>query len=149
GTAVAGDASIDAPSGILDLVAGHNRYVQILQDSSVIANFVVVDPDDITNATDRVTEDMCSLVGSTIVFSRQFTDEENGGTIIGDVQTPIPRIIASLSSGSLLCTNAKALSLVKPKQLLVLGVAKNSTLPDIVQGKLSPSYVQKYNDLLQ
>jgi hypothetical protein len=38
---------------------------------------------------------------------------------------------------------------VQPFLLLKLGVAKNVTLPDIVQGKLSPSYAQKFGDLLQ
>lgn len=140
GTASEGDASIDTPSGINNLLTGENRYVQILQDGSVVSNWAVVAPDQITNKADRVVEDMCTLVGTTIVFSRAFLDYEDGGTIIGDVTTPFPRL--SL-------TNVKVLSLVKPKQLLILGVAKNVTLPDIVQGGLSPSYVQKYNDLLQ
>ena len=60
--------------------------------------------------------------------------------MLADVETSLPRMST---------TNVKILSIVKPKQLLILGVAKNSTLPDIVQGGLSPSYVQKYNDLLQ
>lgn len=149
GTAVAGNSSIDAPTEILNLLSGENRYVQITQDGAVIANFAVVDPDEISNQSNLIVEDMCSIIGSTIVFSRVFTDAEDSGAITGDVTLPIPRIVASVSGSTLKVTNAKALSTVTPKQLLVLGVAKNSTLPDIVQGKLSPSYVQKYNDLLQ
>lgn len=150
GTATTGVATIDFDtSQFLNLIAGENRYVQITQDGTVIANFAVVAPDEISNQSNLITEDMCAQIGSQIIFSRLFTAEENGGTITGDVTTPIPRIVASVSGTTLTCTNAKALSLVKPKQLLVLGVAKNTSLPDLVQGKLSPSYVQKYNDLLQ
>lgn len=148
GTATAGDAAIDFDTtAYFNLIAEENRYVQITQDGTVIANFAVVDPGQIANS--GITEDMCAQIGSQIVFSRVFTAEEDGGTITGDVTTPIPRVAASVSGSSITCTNAKALALVKPKQLLILGVAKNSSLPDLVRGKLSPSYVQKYNDLLQ
>lgn len=149
GTAVAGNSSIDTPTEILNLLTGENRYVQITQDGTVIANFAVVNPEDISNQSNMIVEDMCSVIGSTIVFSRVFTDAEGGGAISGDVTLPIPRIVASVGGTALKVTNVKALTTIKPRQLLVLGVAKNSTLPDIVQGKLSPSYVQKYNDLLQ
>lgn len=148
GTASENTASVVAPTEILDLVAGENRYVQLSQDGAIIANFAVVSPDDISNQADRVTEDMCTFVGGNIVFSRLFTDVEDGAAITGDAQISLPRIAASISGTSLTCTNAKVLSQVKPKQLLVLGVAKNTSLPDIVIGKLSPSYAQKYNDLL-
>jgi len=139
GTATQGGASITTPSGIERLLTDEGRYVQISQDGLVVSNWAVVSPKHITNRTDRVTEDMCAVVGSNIVFSRAFRDTENDGDITGDVILKIPR---------LLTTNAKALTQVMPKQLLILGVAKNITLSDIVQGKLSPSFVQKYNDLL-
>ncbi len=140
GSAVEGEASITTPNGIDDLIVGENRYVQILQDTTVISNWVVVSPDQIASPSDRVTEDMCAMVGGTIVFSRAFLDTENDGTIIGDVMLPTPRLTL---------TNVKALDLIQPKQLLILGVAKNATLPDIVQGGLSPSFVQRYGDLLK
>jgi hypothetical protein len=41
------------------------------------------------------------------------------------------------------------LDTVTPIQLIVLGVLKNQILPDIVQGGLTPSFTQKYADLLQ
>lgn len=149
GTAVTGDASVPTPTTVQNLIAAPGRYVQILQDGTPIANFAVVNPDDISSLTDRITEDMCAIVGGNIVFSRAFKATENNGTIIGDIVTPIPRIVLNVSTGTLVVTNAKVLTTVKPKQLLVLGVAKNATLPDIVQGGLSPSYTQKFNDLLQ
>jgi len=147
GTATKGGASITQPPAIFNLIANPSRYVQVVHDGAVVSNWAVVAPDNITNKSDRVTEDMCSSVGGNIVFSRAFKDYEDGGTIIGDVTLPIPRVIYNPTTG--VATNAKVLTTVKPKQLLVLGVAKNSSLPDIVQGKLSPSFVQKFNDLLQ
>lgn len=142
GTAVSGDFSIDAPDDIDYLLTDQNRYVQILQDGTAVSNWAVVAPDQITNVDDRVTEDMCALVGDSIVFSRVFTDEENGGSIVGDVVIQFPRMSASP-------LNIKVLAIVKPVLLMKLGVAKNASLPDIVQGGLSPSYAQKYNNLLQ
>lgn len=147
GTATVGDASITAPTAIFNLIANPGRYVQIIHDGAVVSNWAVVAPDNITNKADRVTEDMCSLIGTTIVFSRVFKDYEDQGTIVGDVTLPIPRMVYDVSTGKV--SNVKVLTTVKPKQLLVLGVAKNSSLPDIVQGKLSPSFVQKFDDLLQ
>lgn len=133
-----GDASIALPSKVLRLLTDEYRTVQIKQGDSVVSNWSVVDPADIRNS--GITEDMCAVVGNSIVFSRAFNDMENGGSVYGDVTLSLPR----LSS-----TNVKILSLVQPQLLLKMGVAKNATLPDIVQGVLSPSYVQKYNDLLK
>lgn len=150
GIVTAGDNSIAIPSGVDHLITDELRYVQILQDASVIANFAVVHPKDITNRTDRVTEDMCAVVGTSIVFSRQFKDTEANGTIVGDVSNSIPRVAYTLDTDGFTVkpTNVKMLSVVRPKLLLQYGVAKNATLPDIVQGGLSPSYAQKYDTLL-
>lgn len=150
GTATEGGASIDVPSGMNFLIADENRYVQVLQDGSAVSNWAVVDPKQITNKTDRVTEDMCAQVGDSIVFSRVFKESEAGGTIVGDVTVPIPRVVVKMSADAsvLTVTNVKVLSLVVPTLLLTLGVAKNATLPDIVQGSLSPNYAQKYTTLL-
>lgn len=139
GTATLGGASTSVPSAIDHLITDENRYVQVKQGDSVVSNWLVVHPGDISSKTDRITEDMCAVVGTNLVFSRAFKDTESTGTIVGDVILKLPR----LSS-----VNVKALATVRPQQLLILGVAKNATLPDIVQGGLSPSYVQKFNDLL-
>lgn len=64
---------------------------------------------------------------------------------MADVIDYIPRLEAAVDGQY----NADMLDLVTPKQLIILGVAKNATLPDIVQGGISPSLTQKYNDLLQ
>lgn len=139
GTATLGAASISTPSGVDRLITDEQRYVQVKQDSSVISNWQVVHPKDITSRTDRVSADMCAMVGQNIVFSRPFNDNESTGAIVGDVILSLPRL--SL-------TNTKLLTTVKPALLLKLGVAKNAILPDIVQGKLSPNYAQKFQDLL-
>lgn len=139
GTAVEGAASVIMPTAIDRILTDEMRYVQVQQDGIVISNWAVVAPRDITNKADRIVEDMCSVVGTNLVFSRVFRDTEAAGTIVGDVVLKLPRLSA---------TNAKLVTQVRPRQLLILGIAKNITLPDIVQGKLSPSFVQKYNDLL-
>jgi hypothetical protein len=140
GTATLNSASISFPSTYLNLVAEEQRYVQILQDGTPVSNWLVVAPNDITSQKQRYTEDMVCLTGlNTLTFSRQFNAQEDQGTIVGDVTIPFPRM--SL-------TNAKIFNYIKPRELLVLGIAKNSSLPDIVQGSLSPSFVQKYDDLL-
>lgn len=140
GTAITGAASIVMPAAVDRLLTEEQRYVQIQQDGTTVSNWAVVHPKDISSRSDRVIEDMCAVVGTNIVFSRAFKDTEQNGSIVGDVVTSLPRLTA---------TNVKLLSIVKPKQLLILGVAKNATLPDIVQGGLSPSYTQKFTDLMQ
>jgi hypothetical protein len=150
GSAVKGAASIPFPTAFNFLLADENRYVQITQDGTAVSNWVVVSPQQISNRTNRITQDMCALVGKTVVFSRAFQDYESGGIITGDVSTAFPRIAFTLAAnGTFTVTNVKVLTLVQPKALLVLGVAKNASLPDIVQGGLSPSYAQKYGNLLQ
>lgn len=150
GTATENATSISLGSAIDRLITDEGRYVQILQDGTVVANFAVVHPKDITNRADRVTEDMCAVVGNSLVFSRPFTSSEASGSIVGDVVLKLSRLSFTLdNAGNVTANNVKVLTTVRPQELLILGVAKNATLPDIVQGKLSPSYVQKYNDLLQ
>lgn len=146
GSAAVGDTSITLPGDINNLLTGENRYVQILQGSTVISTWAVVQPGQISNRSGVVNDDMCARVGDTLLFSRAFNDEEDGGDIVGDVTLPIPRMVIDFTTPA--NSNADVLSVVQPRELLVLGVAKNQTLPDIVQGVLSPSYVQKFNDLL-
>lgn len=151
GTVAAGGASVAIPSSVDFVLTDENRYVQIVQGGAVVSNWAVVAPDQITNKSSRTTEDTCTQVGSTLTFSRAFRDYEDGGTVTADVSAPLPPITYSISTDGLTLTptNIKLLSIVKPKTLLTLGVAKNASLPDIVQGGLSPSYAQKYGNLLQ
>lgn len=140
GTASTDGTSVAMPSTVDHLITDEQRYVQILVDGEVVSSWAVVHPKDISNQPGKVNDDMCAVVGSSIVFSRAFKDTENNGDIVGDVVIKLTRLAAN---------NVKLLTTVRPKQLLILGVAKNATLPDIVQGKLSPSYAQKYDSLLQ
>lgn len=140
GTATAGLSSITFPATYLNLIAQENRYVQILQDGTSVSNWLVVSPNNIANMNQWYTGNkVCLTGGGVLTFSRAFTPQENNGTIVGDITTPIPRL-----SG----TNVKAFSIIKPRELFVLGVAKNESLPDIVKGSLSPSFAQKYTNLL-
>lgn len=147
GTATTGGQSISFNTTTFNnLIVDEGRYVQITQGGIVISNFAVVAPGDITNVASRVTEDMCARVGNNIIFSRKFTSQENNGTIIGDVTTPIPKLVFDQTNHA--NDVSTALTTIKPRELFVLGVAKNQSLPDIVQGKLSPSFTQKFNDML-
>lgn len=149
GTAEVGSNVVALPSSVDRLLTDENRYVQITVNDIVISQWQVVQPGDINNKRNGIAQpDRCAVVGTDLVFSRVFKDTENDGTVTGDVVNALPRLAYTLDGFTVKATNVQALSLVKPKQLLVLGVAKNATLPDIVQGGLSPSYVQKFNDLL-
>lgn len=136
---VSADGTIELDDDQLRLVVDDNRPLRLTTDGSVIANFAVVTADQITSKMNRTTNDRVTLVNRTLVFSRVFTAEEIGSTVVADVINSIPRLTS---------TDALTIDTVKPYQLLVLGVAKNATLPDIVQGGLSPSFVQRYDDLL-
>lgn len=144
-----GNASVALASTIGRVITDTERAIHIKQGDSVVSRWAVVHPKDISNRTDRIVDDMCAVVGTNLVFSRAFNETEAGGSVEGDVILKIPRLTYSEANDTLTPTNIKALTMVQPQQLLVLGVAKNATLPDIVQGKLSPSFVQKYTNLLQ
>lgn len=149
GTVTQGGASVPIPNTVDFVLTDENRYVQITQDGSVVSNWAVVAPNQITNRSNRITEDTCTQIGKTLTFSRAFHDYEDGGTVTADVSAPLPPMTYTIATdGTLNPTNIKLLTIVKPLTLLKLGVAKNASLPDIVQGGLSPSYAQKYGNLL-
>lgn len=124
------------------LVVSPYRPLTISQDGTVISTFMVVDPNSIGNPADPETHDRATVVGRNIILSRDLTEQEVGGAVQADVIKFLPEISAGPDY-----TDISLLTLV-PRQLCVLGVAKNSTLPNVIQGSLSPSYVQKYQDLL-
>lgn len=140
GTVSEGDSSLALSNKVDRLITDEERYLQIKQGDSIVSSWSVVNASELSNNPGYHTEDMCAVVGNYIVFSRPFNDTENGGTVVGDVILSLPRLST---------TNVKIFSMVSPMELLTLGVAKNSSLPDIVQGVLSPSFTQKYNDLLK
>ena len=150
GTASVGDDFISAPSTMDRLITDEKRYVRITVDGTLVSQWLVVQPRQLSNKNGVVQSDKCAVVGGNIQFSRPFTTAENGGAITGDIVSKLSRITFALGGDGFTVNpqNIKILTTVRPKALLQLGVAKNATLPDIVQGGLSPSYVQKYNDLL-
>lgn len=138
GTIAAVDQIFALPAGVLRLVIDEDRPLVLMYDNAIIARFDVVDANQITRRTDIV-GDRVSVVGTSLVFSRPFKTEEIGATVVADVLNSVPRLTA---------TDSGLIETVKPYQLLLLGCAKNATLPDIVQGGLSPSFSQRYVDLL-
>lgn len=137
GAAALGDSTVViSDTDVLNVLSDAKRPLKITKAGQVVSRWQVVAPSQLGDSY----SDMVAKVGNTLYFSRAFRDTESGGTITADVTKGIPRLSDSSDD---------AISQVIPRQLFVLGVAKNLSLPDIVQGGLSPSFVQKYNDLLQ
>lgn len=142
GTVASPTQTFDLPEGVLRLVYSDKRQLIITQDGSAVSYWDVVAPNQMSRQTGRTSKDSVTVVNGKIVFSRALRDTEIGGTVLADVLNSLPR----LAGGDDI--DVSVLDLVKPQQLLVLGVGKNATLPDNVQGPLSPSFTQKYADLL-
>ena len=144
GPVLEGDDSIALPPEVRTLVVSPYRDLVISHDGAVVARFQIVSPNQLTApASEGVVEDRVALIGRRVFFSRNITASESSGRVLADVIDYIPRL--SLDTGA---ETVEAIDLITPTQLIVLGVAKNATLPDIVQGGTSPSHTQKYNDLL-
>lgn len=139
GTIASATDTFNLPEDARKLAVDENRPLVIMQDGSIVSEWDVVDPKNITERSSSVNQKRVTFVNNKIVFSRALNDQEIGGTVVADVINSIPRLAED---------DVDILELVKPKQLLILGVAKNATLPDIVGGGLSPSFAQKYSDLL-
>src|SRR5690606_14326687 len=142
GTVVTGDTSVDVSSENIDtLIAVPARYALLMVDGKIASKWQIVDINQIKNSG-APQEDSVALVDDIVVLSREINERENGGILTADVTLNLPYVDES-------ATQFDILNMVKPKQLLVLGVAKNSSLPDLVRGGLSPSFLQRYQDLLQ
>lgn len=141
GVISAEDITFDLPTGGLRLVSDVDRPLFILQDGSVISTWDVVDPNQITKRGTYMAprEQRVTYVNQKVVFSRPLNSTEVGGTAHADIMNSFPRLKND---------DTTLFNLPLPRQLLVLGAAKNASLPDIVQGGLSPSYAQKYANLL-
>lgn len=140
GTIVSASQVLTLGLGVRKLVVDEDRPITLAFGGIVISHFDVVDADQITKREGMTSEDRVTKVRNNLIFSRLFKTSELGATVIGDTISSLPRLADDVTYA--------VLDQVKPYQLLVLGVAKNLTLPDIIQGGLSPSFVQKYNDLL-
>lgn len=135
--------TFDLPAGVLRLVYSDKRQLMIVQDGSVVSYWDVIAPNQVSRQAQRQSRDSVTVVNGKIIFSRALRETEIGGTAVADVINSLPRLAGVDDE-----VNVEVLDLVQPKQLLILGVGKNATLPDIVQGGLSPSFTQKYADLL-
>lgn len=140
GTISTASQTFPLPADIRKVIVDMNLPVTLNFAGIRIANFDVVDPDQITNQRGMTTDDRVTSIRNTLIFSRLFRPTEIGATVIAPTMSSLPRVADDSTFG--------VLTQVRPYQLLVLGVAKNMTLPDIIQGGLSPSFVQKYADLL-
>ena len=128
------------PTTVRTIAYSPYRDLTINQDGTPVSTFRMVDPTLILDPTDRDLIDRATIVGRNLILSRNPKEIEVGGEIKADVLTYMPKLSMD---------NIDVLNLVYPTSLIILGVAKNATLPDIVQGGISPSLAQKYNDLLQ
>lgn len=137
------DKSVQAyelPEEVRTVVVSPYRDVTISFDGAVVSTFTMVSPSNIADPTNPETQDRATVINRQLILSRPLTDSELGGELRCDTINFMPQLTT---------TDTELLSLVQPKQLIVLGVAKNSTLPDIVQGTISASIAQKYGDLLK
>lgn len=127
------------PTRIRRLVVDEDRPLVLMYDGSIISKFDVVEPNQITRRRlNPSIEDRVATVKRTLVFSRQFKDYEIGASVMCDtIEELTPLSVDDVS----------VLDQV-PYQLLVLGTAKNSVRPDIVQGGLAPSFIEQYADEL-
>lgn len=132
--------SYDLPAEVRTVVFSPYRDVTISFDGAVVSTFTLVSPSLIADPSNPETQDRATVINRKLVLSRPLTATEVGGELRCDTIDFMPQLTDA---------DTTLLSLVQPKQLIVLGVAKNSTLPDIVQGGISPSIAQKYGDLLK
>lgn len=146
GTVSAPTSSLSLPPGVRKLAVAEHRPLRIYQDGTPVSVWDVVRPNMISATRDTYPlRERVTYVSKNVVFSRPLNEGELGGTVMADVINKIPRIVYTDGGAD---NDTSVLDLVEPKQLLVLGVAKNATLPDFVRGGISPSLVQQYADLL-
>lgn len=146
GTVAAITDTFDLPATALRPIASPHRPLHIDQDGTPVSIWDIVDPNFITSRNDYHTRDQrATYVNQEIVFSRRLNLNEVGGTVNLDLVNSFTRLAYDTVGGH----NVDLFDLPIPRQLLVLGTAKNASLPDIVQGGLSPSYAQKYAALLE
>lgn len=136
------DQVFPLPSTVRRLVIDEDRPLVLMHDGSIIATFEVVEPNQITRRRlNPSTDDRVAVVKRSLVFSRQFKDTELTAEVMADTIDKLTPI----TTGS--PPNVDVLDII-PYQLLVLGTAKNSIRPDIVQGGLAPSFIEQYADEL-
>lgn len=138
GTAQLGARKISLGDNVARLIVDEDRPLKIMQGDARVSRYDVVKPGDLTKDGDALWN-RCANTRSGVVFSKAFDETEQGGSIVADVLYKIPRLSRN---------NVEALTLVKPYKLVVIGVAKEATLPDMIQADITPSLDQRYVDLL-
>lgn len=144
-TSNTGVNAIPIPTGYRRLVYRANRPLTIMQDVSRISTWKVVDPNQQTRREDTWTGPRVTSLNGKLVFSRAFNTTEVGGHIFADLIKPITRMFYN-PGGAIDVTMLKT---IPHQQLMVLGVAKNATLPGIVEGGLTPALTSKYASLME
>lgn len=122
------------------LVATPYRRVFLRFDDTIIGEFEFVEPNLINETfSEEQGRGRVSIVNNKLVFSRPFTEYEKNAKITADIMLHLVPVSRSDTS---------SLDLIQPRRLLIYGIAKDKSLPDIVSGVISPSLVQRYQDLL-
>lgn len=125
------------PTDFRKLVVNLDRPLYLQQDGTTVATFLVVDPNNVNNPADTEKEDRVTFINGNLVFSRVFKDEELGSTIFGDYMQYAPQITSGTGGDAVI-------DVIQPYKLLTLGIAKDVSLPDLVQGGISPNIEQRY-----
>lgn len=142
GTVNAVDYTFTLDPDVLRLVSNWQRDIVMTRPDGQEVTWSLVSPNLIMNPEvgGAVQPNRAAVIGRKLRFSRPFTVDEIGSTLTGDAIGKLPRL-------SLL--NVDILDLVQPYQLLVLGMAKNNVLPDVVNNTLAPNYDVKYQRMLR
>ena len=133
--------TLTLPTDFRKLVVNLDRPFYLQQDGTTIATFIVVDPNNVNNPADIEKEDRVTFINGNFVFSRPFRDEELGATVYGDYMQNAPQITDETGGDAVI-------NIIKPYKLLTLGIAKDVSLPDLVQGGISPNIEQRYLKVL-
>lgn len=148
GTVSGATQTFPLPAGTRKLAVNEHRPLHITQDGTPVSTWDIVRPAMISAQRDWYPlRDRVTFVGKNVVFSRDLNDNELGGEVVSDVVGRIPRLVYVAGQPEV-DNDLQVLELIEPRQLLIFGVAKNATLPNFVRGKISPSLVQKYADVL-
>lgn len=138
-TAAEDDTSFTLAADIRTIVRNPDRPLYFVKDGAVVSTWDVVSPNMLKNAKTTENPNRVTLIGKTLKLSRPVNEREDGASVYCDIVEYLPHLSED---------DVSVLDLVDPVELIVLGVAKNQVLPDIVQGGLTPSYTVKYADLL-
>lgn len=140
GTVTSANQTFSLPTGVQRLAADSQRDVKLTQSNGQVVTWRVVNANQLANPNKSSNPNRVAVVSGKITFSRSFATSEIGGVITADTIKAMPTLTHD---------DISVLSLIDPQQLMVLGAAKNTVLPDVVNNPLAPAYTTKYNDLLK